>query len=176
MINLLPDEIKKKRKRHKYKKISCLIIILILTCLVVTNSYVQNLANDYQQQIDKLDNQLNQLQVTKETVATTAELKGKIEARANLLSNLEDDLNYSWLIKDLKMIIPQQVGLEQLSIKQDKQLLVGGTASTNEKLLETVDLLEKYPYFMGVKIDSSQQQDDKINFVIRGRIKNSNEL
>ena len=171
MINLLPDEIKKERKREKYKKVVLVLMILLFVVLIGTSNYIEEIAVDYQNKLKQLEEQLQQLQVTKKVIATQLKEKNKIQEQLTLVNNLKDDLNYNWLIKDLQLIIPQQVWLEKLMIDQSKQLLlIGGKANNNHQLLETAKRLEKYPYFEGVKIDSSQQENEGLKFTIQGRV------
>mgnify|MGYP006274469283 FL=1 len=172
MINLLPDEIKKRAQQEKYKKIGLVIMILLFVILIGSNNYIKDLATNYQLQLKDLNEQVRQLKTTKKVVSTQLQKKNKLQEQLTLVDNLRNDLNYKWLIKDLQLIIPPQVWLEKLNINQtDQLLLVGGKADNNQQLLETAKRLEKYPYFEGVKIDSSQQLDDHLYFTIRGRVR-----
>ncbi|MBM7555206.1 PilN domain-containing protein [Halanaerobacter jeridensis] len=170
MINLLPDEIKKKRKREKYKKIALVIIVLLLVVLMGTSSYIENLAANYQTKLEKLDEQLQQLEVTKKVISTQLKEKNKVQEQLTLVNNLKKDLNYNWLIQDLQLIIPEKVWLEQLTITIDNKLLIGGKTVNNQQLLETAKRLEKYPYFEGVKIASSQEVKGNLHFEIQGQV------
>ena len=172
MINLLPDEIKKRAKQEKYKKIALVIMTLLFLILIGSNNYIEKLATNYQMQIKQLKEEVEQLKTTKKVVSTQLREKNRLQDQLTLIADLRNDLNYDWLIKDLQLIIPQQVWLEELTINQTEQLLlVGGQADTNQQLLETAKRLEKYPYFEGVKIDSSQQLDNNLRFTIQGRVR-----
>ena len=171
MINLLPDEIKEQRKKEKYKKISIVVIAFLLIGLVITSGYIKDLAADYRGEIEKLNKQLNQLESTKEVLAGQLKVKNNLQDKWKLVNNLKDDLNYSWLIKDLNLIIPNGVWLDQVIIEGNKNILIGGKTRSDQLLLETANRLEKYPYFKEIKINSSQQKDKYLNFIIEGGLR-----
>ncbi|MGM0501814.1 MAG: PilN domain-containing protein [Bacillota bacterium] len=171
MINLLPDEIKVKRKKEKYQKIGVVVLAVLLIGLVWTSSYLQGLIGDYQARIKELNYQLQDLETTKQALAGQLKVKNQLQDKLTLVNNLKDDLNYSWLIKDLNLIIPQQVWIEQLIIEEDNSLLISGQSTSNKLLLETTNRLEKYPYFEKIKITSSQNMNQQVNFVIKGQVR-----
>lgn len=171
MVNLLPDEIKKERKREKYKKIAVLVMIPLFFLLLGTNNYIEKLAADYRMRLQELEQELTELETSKRVLSTRLEARQKVQSQSNLVSNLEDDMNYNWLINDLQLIIPQQVQLEELTITQNNQLLVTAKAKTNRQLLKTAQHLEKYPYFEGVRVESSQEQNEELYFRIKGQVR-----
>lgn len=171
MINLLPDEIKQCRKKEKYKKIFLVVMIVLFVILLGTSSYIERIAVSYQEELKQLEEQLQKLETTKKVISTQLKEKNKINEQLTLVNNLQNDLNYNWLIKDLQLIIPQQVWVEKLMIDQSNQLLVMiGNSPDNHQLLETAKRLEKYPYFEGIKIVSSKQLNENLNFTIKGRV------
>ena len=170
MINLLPDEVKKGRKKEKYKKVSLLIMILLLVILIETSSYIERLAVDYKEELERLNGQLQELKVSKKVISTQLKEKNKVQEQLALVDNLKDDLNYNWLVKDLELIIPKEVWLKQLSISENNRLLVTGNTISNQQLLETAKRLEKYPYFERVKVASSSQVQQNLHFTIQGQV------
>ncbi|MFO7819285.1 MAG: PilN domain-containing protein [Halanaerobacter sp.] len=171
MINLLPDEIKKERKREKYKKIALLVMIPLFFILLGTNNYIERLAADYKMRLEKLNRGLTELKTSEKVIANKLEARERVEQQSNLVDDLENDMNYNWLINDLQLIIPQQVQLQELTITQNNQLLVTAKAKTNQQLLKTVQRLEKYPYFEGVRTESNQEQNEELYFRIKGQVR-----
>ena len=171
LINLLPEKIKKLRKRERYKRISLVIIILFVCLLLGASNYMEELSAQYQKKLARLKKRITDLKATKAVLGAQLQRKNQKEEKLNLINTLDNDLNYSWLIKDLQLIIPKQVYLEELIIKQNNQLLAAGNTVTNQFLLKTAERLEKYPYFEGVRIESSQEVKGRIYFTIQGQVR-----
>lgn len=172
MINLLPDEVKERRKRERYKKILLVVTVVLFVILIGANNYVEQIVANYQKKLQQLEEQAQQLEVNEKVLVTQLKEKNEIQDQTTLITNLQNKLNYQWMIKDLQMIIPQQVWLEKLMIdKSERLLVVGGRAEDNSQLLETTERLEKYPYFKRVKIDSSEQLNEDLHFTIKGQVR-----
>ena len=171
LINLLPEEIKKLRRRERYKRISLVIITLLFGILLGANNYMEGLSQQYQKKLTQLNKKTTDLKATKAVLGKRLQRKKRREKKLNLINTLDNDLNYNWLIKDLQLIIPKKVHLEELIIKENNHLLAAGSTLSNQDILETAERLEKYPYFEGVRIESSQELKEKVYFTIRGQVR-----
>ncbi|GAB6138833.1 PilN domain-containing protein [Halanaerobaculum tunisiense] len=165
MIELLPEEITDQRRKRKVISYSSLVVVIILGITWGINFYCQQLIADYELQLKQIK------QEQKSLVAKKKKLKSKVSKikRYQNLQQVTNDISYSRVVKDLKLVIPQQVWLTKFIIEQDK-LLVSGLGTTNRQVIKTLERVNLYPYFQEVDLSSNSYQEQKVDFQLTGRL------
>ena len=93
LINLLPEKIKKLRKRERYKRISLVIIILFVCLLLGASNYMEELSAQYQKKLARLKKKITDLKATKAVLGAQRQRKNQKEApkKAQKLQIIEDE-------------------------------------------------------------------------------------
>jgi len=171
MINLLPDEVKNKRKYNFYRKFSLLIILGVVMVLFVLNLYNYNTLGKYQKRVLVCKEKLEQINPLISEIKSFDEKEEIIKEKEELISNLEVGFNCGAMIKDLNIAIPYQVWLTDFIILKENKFRIIAQTCTNQKIIETVSQLNQYPLFTDVKLECTEELPSAIRFDIRGNIK-----
>ncbi|AGB40497.1 Tfp pilus assembly protein PilN [Halobacteroides halobius DSM 5150] len=164
MINLLPAELKRKRKRLKLKRYLILLAVILISLLTGINFYLQALIIDTQDDLVKVEEQVRKLKFK----ADKLEAKVQVLKQQQIISQLSNKLSYTRVVKDLNIIIPPGVWLTGFIINQGKLLVIG--EGTNQQIINTIERLAKYPYFKQVNLVSTKEEEEGFQFQVSGRL------
>lgn len=170
MINLLPEEIKRKRKREKYWRVIFLIFILFLGVLFGSVIYSQVFLIKEQESFSKKKEEIEALKSVVNEIKKIRVEKLGLDRREELINKVDSNLSYSKIVSDLNIIMLKEVWLKEFRM-DDKGFIIKVRSLNNRQVFQSITRLEKYPYFHRIKLIKSDKGDKIINFNLQGGLK-----
>ncbi|MGM0472264.1 MAG: PilN domain-containing protein [Bacillota bacterium] len=159
MINLLPQKYKDYCKFNIDKFLVGGLIVLLL--LVPLTYYLKltarkmrleekiRLTESKLKQVNQQNQQLGQIKSDYKDLADRLQLKREV---------IGQQLDWNLLLKELQLIIPDQVWLSSFIVKEDRKFKLIGYALTDQGLRKMIKGLKSTVYFKGFSVDLTQQE------------------
>jgi Tfp pilus assembly protein PilN len=147
--------------------------LVIFTELVVILSFASRFSLD--RQVTDLNEALNQKQTIIESYGELEAQVKETQAKIDQYGQVEQQSNIAEIFPKLSRITPQDIRLDQLTIKLDTVAL-GGTAFSNASLNIFINNLQLSPDFFNVSVDKIETGDKKnpgFHFQIHANTKNA---
>lgn len=170
MINLLPEEIKKKRKREKYWQIGFFIFLFFLGILFLSIIYSQFLLIKEEEIFAKKKEKLESLKPLVNEIKNLKAEKLALDRRERIINRIDSNLSHSKILSDLNIILPKEVWIEEFRIN-DKGVIIKARSLNNSQVIQSITRLEKYPYFNRMKLVKSDKREKIIDFNLQGGLK-----
>ncbi len=171
MINLLPEEIKEKRRYRTYRKILLLIILGVIIALLTISIWKYNTLDSYNKKLLVCERKLNRLTPIIDEIKDLNRKEEIIKEKESLLRDLEEGFNCGQMVVDLNLIIPYQVWLTEFIILKENRFRITAQTCSNQNILQTINQLNKYPYFVDVELQCSAEEGCITKFNVQGKVR-----
>ena len=87
---------------------------------------------------------------------------GEIEKKISLILTLKDQgIQGSRIMKEISAVVPSDVKLTQLSVSEEKGLVISGITESNSSIAQFMVNLENSRYFEEVRLSYIKREDNK---------------
>lgn len=87
---------------------------------------------------------------------------GEIEKRISLIRTLKGQgIQGSRIMKEISAVLPSDVKLTQLSVSEEKGLVISGITESNSSIAQLMVNLENSRYFEGIRLSYIKREDNK---------------
>lgn len=145
-INLLPPDIRQKRKRESRRKDIISTLALSTIALLLISTIFLKKIYDRERYLDDLN---YQFQKTKPLATRVEVMKKRIQIIRDQLNEEGSSLD---ILYELYRIIPKEISLTIFNFDKDKLVTLKGTSSAMSDVFKLITTLEKSTYFENVEI------------------------
>ncbi len=159
-INLLPREFVKKEKESKFALINIFLFVLFLSCLVAHFFYTYNKLKISEKKLKNLELKIKGMDMSyiEKLEEDNKNLTHKVKALRILYL---DEIPIKHIVKEVAILIPQNVFLKRMEMEKDGSLLIDGRAETQEEVGFVLESLKSSKFFKNVSLISTHKFQDE---------------